>query len=57
MLSPDAKEIWKSKAGASLMHVMLGAKAADEGDRAIVEKLIECARQDDQAAEPGAAES
>lgn len=57
MLSPDAKEIWKSKAGASLMHVMLGAKPADDGDKATMEKLIECARQDDKPAEPGASES
>lgn len=46
MLSPDAKEIWKSAAGASLMAAMLGLKSADHGDQETAEALAELSRDD-----------
>lgn len=47
MLSPDAKTIWKSAAGASLMAAMLGLKSADQGDQETAEALAELSRDDE----------
>lgn len=47
MLSPDAKTIWKSKAGASLMSAMLGLKSPDDDDRKTADELAELSREDD----------
>lgn len=39
MLTPDAKRIWKTAAGGSLMAAMLGLKTIDGGDEATIESL------------------
>ena len=40
MLSPDAKQLWNSPAGASLMAAMLGSKPMDDADKATAAKLM-----------------
>jgi hypothetical protein len=39
MLSPEAKAIWKSKAGASLMGALAGLKDVTEEDRETLAKI------------------
>ena len=39
MLTPDAKKIWNTPAGGSLMAAMLGLKTIDGGDEATIESL------------------
>lgn len=40
MLSPDAKTIWKSKAGGSLMAAMLGSRAPTGEDEETMQRLL-----------------
>ena len=47
MLSPDAKAIWRSKNGQSLMQVLLGEKEPDAGDRATAKLLADMSAETD----------
>lgn len=51
MLSPDAKAIWKSKDGASLMAGLLGVKAVEADDAATAAMLASLADDDGDMAE------
>lgn len=55
MLSPDAKKLWKSPAGASLMAAMLGSKPMDDADKATAKKLMEGPQAE--STEPGDTEA
>lgn len=41
MLSPDAKKLWNSPAGSSLMAALLGSKTMDDADKATAKKLLD----------------
>jgi hypothetical protein len=47
MLSPDAKAIWKSKAGANLARAMLGLKPIEEEDRKTARELAKLSIPED----------
>jgi hypothetical protein len=49
MLSPDAKAIWKSKAGAGLMAAMLGLKPADDKAKEAASELARLSAEDQPA--------
>jgi hypothetical protein len=53
MLSPDAKAIWKSKAGGSLVCAMLGLKPWEEEDRQTARELAKLSIPEDDEDEEG----